>query len=78
MDPVIDRVVENKCLHCKKAIVTGERRYFSRQAGMKGLYHWDCFIAACRRANEAGAVAIETIVETTGCNDNSYEIVHDD
>lgn len=58
------------CVHCKKEIHSGERRYFSRQAGMKGLYHWECFISACRQANKVGAQELETIAVSAGVYDN--------
>ena len=66
-----------QCVFCKKEIHEGERRYFSRQAGMKGLYHWDCFISACRQANKVGAQEIETIAVSAGLYDNfnSYDVV---
>jgi len=66
-----------QCVFCKKEIREGERRYFSRQAGMKGLYHWECFISACRQANKVGAQEIETIAVSAGLYDNfnSYDVV---
>ncbi len=65
------------CVYCKKEIHEGERRYFSRQAGMKGHYHWDCFVSACRQANKAGAQEIETIAVSAGLyeNFNSYDVI---
>lgn len=58
------------CVHCKKEIRQGERRYLSRQAGMKGMYHWDCFVNACRQANKVGSQEIETIAVSAGVYDN--------
>src|SRR3989344_2417119 len=52
-----------KCVFCRREIRQGERRYFSRQAGMKGLYHWPCFVEACRLANQQGAKNIETALK---------------
>lgn len=49
------------CKHCSKEIQPGENKYFSRQAGMKGHYHWECFITSCRQANQSGAQKIESI-----------------
>jgi len=65
------------CVHCKKEIRQGERRYLSRQAGMKGMYHWDCFVNACRQANKVGAQEIETIAVSAGVYDNfnSFDVV---
>lgn len=42
------------CVYCDLEIHKGDRTYFSRQVGMKGLYHWDCFVAKCRKVNESG------------------------
>ena len=42
------------CLHCSQEFRQGEKPYRSRQAGMKGLYHWKCFVAACHEVNEQG------------------------
>jgi len=66
-----------QCVYCKKDIRDQERKYFSRQAGMKGLYHWDCFVSACRQANKVGAQEIETIAVSAGLYDNfnSYDVV---
>lgn len=74
MDPITDHPVEHSCSFCKKPIVAGERRYFSRQAGMKGLYHWECFVQACRQVNKAGATAIEANVVFAGLQDNFYSV----
>ncbi len=49
------------CRYCRHEIGEAERRFYSRQAGMKGYYHWKCFVEACRQANRAGAQEIETI-----------------
>ena len=72
-NPVLEDEEVGTCVYCKKTIRRREWPYKSRQAGMKGLYHWDCFITACRRANQAGAVVIETILVIH----NSYEVIHD-
>ena len=67
------------CIFCRREIREGERRYYSRQAGMKGYYHWDCFVEACRHANRIGAKEIESIAVSTGVYDNysSYETSSD-
>jgi len=57
------------CIYCRREIKDDERQYYSRQAGMKGLYHWDCFVEACRLANRAGANEIENI----SVSDDVYE-----
>jgi hypothetical protein len=49
------------CVYCRREIHDDERHYYSRQAGMKGLYHWQCFVEACRNANRTGAYEIENV-----------------
>lgn len=61
----------NICIYCGKEIRPGQRRYLSRQAGMKGYYHWDCFVDACHQANRIGSQVIETIAVSTGVYENS-------
>jgi len=67
------------CNFCRRDIREDQRRYFSRQAGMKGYYHWECFVEACRQANRIGAQEIETIAVSTGVYDNynSYDTIED-
>jgi len=57
------------CMLCRKDIREGDKSYYSRQAGMRGNYHWKCFIDACRRANRVGAKEIESIAVSTGVYD---------
>ena len=64
------------CMLCRKQILEKEKKYYSRQAGMRGHYHWKCFIDACRRANRAGAKEIESIAVSTGVYDQ-YTGNHD-
>ncbi len=65
------------CNFCRREIREEDRRYYSRQAGMKGYYHWECFVEACRQANKIGAKEIETIAVSSGVYDtyNGYESV---
>ena len=49
------------CIYCRREIQEEERRYYSRQAGMKGLYHWDCFVEACRHVNREGSYELESL-----------------
>ncbi len=49
------------CIYCRREIREKERRYYSRQAGMKGLYHWDCFVEACHHANREGSYELESL-----------------
>ena len=58
------------CMYCRRDIGEGERRYYSRQAGMRGHYHWECFVDACRQANKVGQKEIESIAVSTGVYDN--------
>lgn len=53
----------HKCSHCCQEFRQGEKPYRSRQAGMRGWYHWSCFISACRQANEIGQKHLITILE---------------
>ena len=61
------------CAYCRQEIREGERRYHSHQAGMKGIYHWECFVTACRRANKVGAQEIEA----TAVSNKVYESYQD-
>jgi len=58
------------CVCCHKEIREGESSYRSRQAGMKGFYHWGCFVEACRQANKVGAQEIEQITVSDTIFDN--------
>ncbi len=57
------------CMYCRREIREEDRRYYSRQAGMKGHYHWQCFVDACHHANRVGAKEIESIAVSTGVYD---------
>ena len=57
------------CMYCRREIREEDRKYYSRQAGMKGHYHWECFVDACHHANRIGAKEIETIAVSTGAYD---------
>jgi len=35
-----------ECIYCNLPIKEGEKCYQSKQPGMKGLYHWRCFVIA--------------------------------
>jgi len=61
-----DKKSPSQCRHCQQEILDGQRRYYSRQAGMKGHYHWDCFVEACRQANNIGNNNIQTITNESG------------
>lgn len=72
---------QSLCTYCREEIKPGERRYYSRQAGMRGNYHWDCFVNACRQANRAGANEIETISvgdeSFNGFSNVGYDLLND-
>ena len=36
------------CEYCKGELIPPEKPYISKQAGMEGEYHWNCFVKACR------------------------------
>ena len=55
------------CIFCLKEIREEENRYYSWQAGMKGNYHWDCFVEACHEANRIGAAMITSILNDMPC-----------
>ncbi len=46
------------CKFCLEDIAPEENSYYSQQAGMKGDYHWSCFVLACRKVNRIGAQQI--------------------
>lgn|GEM_PF-1316540 len=76
----MEEKVKTICAHCRKEIESGQRKHLSRQAGMKGSYHWDCFISACRQANKAGAQEIESIAIGADSFDTfglGYEIIEE-
>lgn len=54
------------CTFCKLEIQDGQKKYISKQAGMKGTYHWECFLESCREANKVGSQVIETISVSAG------------
>jgi len=49
------------CTYCHHEVEPGQKRFYSQQAGMRGYYHWGCFVSACRQANKVGANEIETV-----------------
>ena len=48
------------CVYCRREILPEDRHHHSQQAGMKGHYHWNCFILAVRNANRLGGYEIES------------------
>ena len=41
------------CDYCHKEILPGDQKYFSKQVGLEGSYHWSCFIEACRKSKKS-------------------------
>jgi len=60
------------CVMCRREVRDGQKKYYSRQAGMNGLYHWECFVEACRQANKIGAQEIESMT----LNDQVFDSVN--
>lgn len=43
-----------RCQYCQGEIEKPEKPYFSKQAAMEGVYHWRCFIEACKNRLPVG------------------------
>ncbi len=43
-----------KCQYCQGDIERPEKPYISKQAAMEGVYHWRCFIEACKNRLPVG------------------------
>lgn len=67
------RKVVATCCYCQREIFEDQRRYFSRQAGMRGWYHWECFVEACKEANKAGMRQIGAIDEGVFLPDDLFD-----
>lgn len=60
------------CTYCRKEIDRKiECYYYSRQAGMKGPYHWKCFVEACHESNKIGANDIEIALSFSSTYEHS-------
>ena len=42
------------CRGCGLLIEGGQKKFYSRQAGMQGWYHWSCYKVQVRNSNERG------------------------
>ena len=42
------------CKGCTLPIEKNQKKFYSRQAGMQGWYHWDCYKVKVRDVNERG------------------------
>jgi len=60
------------CQHCKKDIIFNQKRYFSRQSGMRGVYHWGCFVIAVRAANKRRDQEVKTSIAVSGLSDSAF------
>ena len=60
------------CQHCNKQIILGQRRHHSRQPGMKGNYHWGCFVIAVREANKRGEQEVKTSIAVSGLSESAF------
>jgi hypothetical protein len=43
-----------KCKYCQQEFIPSDKPYLSKQAGMEGEYHWNCFVEACRNRIPVG------------------------
>ena len=59
------------CKYCQKVINPDENKYRSYQAGMQGVYHWRCFVEACRRKNKDGGNHMATMDAMAGSLEGS-------
>ena len=48
-----------KCVYCEGEITLPEKPYTSKQAAMEGVYHWHCFVEACRNRVPVGIGAVD-------------------
>lgn len=67
----VDAEPGSYCRYCGNLFAPGDKKYHSHQAGMKGYYHWKCFIEACKEANRLGAQEIEMIAASLGSGEES-------
>jgi hypothetical protein len=48
-----------KCVYCEGDIAPPEKPYTSKQAAMEGVYHWHCFVEACRNRVPVGIGTVD-------------------
>jgi len=48
------------CIYCNKEIKEEDRKYKSKQPDMKGMYHWKCFVQACKDKQRSSSYMYET------------------
>jgi hypothetical protein len=48
------------CIYCNEEIKEEDKKYFSKQPDMKGLYHWKCFVQACKDKQRSSSYMYET------------------
>lgn len=54
------------CKDCKRPIEKGDQCHHSLQSGMRGYYHWECFLNQCRQTNLVGAREIDRVKASIG------------
>lgn len=63
MKPAVPPVV---CVNCGNPILPGERRHISRQPGLRGEYHWSCYVDRCKPVIERGARTLAASIADLG------------
>ena len=58
------------CVYCREKMIPSEKPYTSKQAGMEGEYHWNCFIDASNNRMPVG-IGVINIPGLTGDDDES-------
>ncbi|TKJ36944.1 hypothetical protein CEE37_14620 [candidate division LCP-89 bacterium B3_LCP] len=58
------------CKYCQGEFELAEKPYISKQAGMEGEYHWNCFVEACRSRMPV-EVSIASISNVSADNNES-------
>ncbi len=49
-----------KCRSCRAVLTPADKPYHSKQVGLEGVYHWACFIEACKNRVPVSIGAFET------------------
>jgi hypothetical protein len=62
-----------KCSYCKKDIADNETPYESKQIGLEGVYHWQCFTKIVKEVNRQGQHMMEGSLMAAGIYRNSDE-----
>jgi copper chaperone CopZ len=54
------------CCYCQKEIKKKDTKYESKQKGIEGPYHWNCFVKVTKEANRLGNQKLENNIQGTG------------